>query len=106
MTQLFTACLGLVAPYYNLALVVIVILLFIRLFKIDDKNNYTKPWKLLFFAISIFVLEEILTVLKNAGIITIPRIANAFFEMIIISLFIYMLLLQKEYVKKPVKRKP
>ena len=105
MTQLFTACLGLVAPYYNLALVVIVILLFIRLFKIDDKNNYTKPWKLLFFAISIFVLEEILTVLKNTGIITIPRIANAFFEMIIISLFIYMLLLQKEYVKKPVNKK-
>ncbi len=105
MTQLFTACLGLVAPYYNLALVVIVILLFVRLFKTNNKNSYIKPWKLLFFAILVFVMEEIFTVLKNAAVIEIPRITNAFFEMMIISLFIYMLLLQKEYVKKPVKRK-
>ena len=92
--------LGLVAPYYNLALVIIVIILFIRLFKTHDKKTYIEPWKFLFFAISVFVLEELLTVLKDSGIVSIPRITNSVFEMVIITSFIYMLLLQKEYLKK------
>ena len=96
----FGESLGLVAPYYNLILLIIVILLFAKLFRSADKKTYTKPWKFLFFAISVFVLEELLTILKDRGIISIPRITNSVFEMVIITSFIYMLLLQKEYLKK------
>lgn len=92
---------GMVAPYYNLALVVVVIWLFVALFKIEPKAKvFLFPWKLLFFALLVFVVEEVLTVLRSAGVIDIPIHINAFFELVIIAVFIYALLLQKEYVKK------
>ncbi len=93
--------LGMIAPYYNLALVVVAIGLFLALFKIEPKAKvFLFPWKLLFFAVLVFILEEVLTVLRSAGIIDIPIHINAFFELVIISVFIYALLLQKEYIKK------
>jgi heme A synthase len=93
--------LGMIAPYYNLALVVVVIWLFITLFKAEPKAKvFLFPWKLLFFALLVFVAEEVITVLRAAGIIDIPIHINAFFELTIISIFIYALLLQKEYVRK------
>ncbi len=93
--------LGMVAPYYNLALVVAVIWLFLTLFKTEAKAKvFLFPWKLLFFAVVVFVIEEVLTILRSAGVIDIPTHINAFFELVIISVFIYVLLLQQEYVKK------
>jgi len=90
---------GVVAPYYNLAFVIVVVLLFLRLFKIPNKKIFLTPWKLLFLAVLIFIVEEILTVLKQAAVIDYPRIVNAVFEFFIITIFIYTLLIQKEYVK-------
>ena len=90
---------GIVAPYYNLALVTVVIILFISLFKVKNRKLFNKPWLLLFIAICVFVLEEIMTVIRAAGLIYFPQFIFGFFEMIIISLFIYMLLLQKEHIK-------
>jgi len=89
------------APLYNLGLVVVAIILFIKLFTTPVKNKkiYLMPWKLLFLALMVFVLEEVLTVLRGMGIIDIPVHINGFFELIIISTFIYTLLLQKEHVK-------
>lgn len=97
-----TVALGLVAPYYNLVLVIITAYLFIKLFNTPVKNKkvYLKPWKIVFIALFVFIVEEVLTVLRTAGIISIPIHINGFFELIIISLFIYTLLLQKEYNKK------
>ncbi len=93
--------LGMVAPYYNLALVAVVLWLFRLLFKTEPKAKvFLFPWKLLFFAVLIFIAEEILTVLRSTGLIDIPLHINAFFEIVIISVFIYALLLQQEYVKK------
>ncbi len=92
-------CLGIAAPYYNLALVITVIILFIYMFILPNKKRiYDKPWKFIFLAILIFVVEELMTVLKSLGIISFPHIIFAFFEMAMISLFIYMVLLQKEYI--------
>ena len=95
----FTECLGLVAPYYNLVGVAIVIVLFIKLFMQHKKGIYTLPWYFLFIAIIIYVIEETMTVMASAGSIKIPNLLFPIFEMLMISLFIYMLLLQKEYVK-------
>jgi len=97
-----TVALGLVAPYYNLGFVIIAIVLFIILFKTPIKNKkiFVTPWKYLFLAVCVFILEEILTVLRTLGILDIPVHINGFFELIIISLFIYMLLLQKEHIQK------
>ena len=93
-------CLGIVAPYYNLALVIVVILLFLKLFSIKTKRIYILPWKILFFALLIYVFEEIVTVLAMSNIIVVFPLMFPVLEMVIITSFIYMLLLQKEYVKK------
>lgn len=93
--------LGMIAPFYNLAMVVVVVWLFLALFKAEAKAKvFLFPWKLLFFAVIVYIVEEILTVLRSLGIIDIPVHINAFFELVIIAVFIYALLLQKEYVKK------
>ena len=91
--------LGLVAPYYNLALVAALIVLFLVLFGVKSKKVFFKPWKFLFFSILVYVAEEILTVMGNMWLITVPKILFPLLEMVIITSFTYMLLLQKEYIK-------
>lgn len=90
------------APIYNLGLVVIAIYLFVKLFTtpLRDKRVYILPWKLLFFAVVVFVIEEVLTILRYIDVVNIPQHINGFFELIIICTFIYTLLLQKEHMKK------
>lgn len=95
-------CIGTAASYYNIVFVVIAILLFIKLLKIPTQL-YKRPWKLLFIAVLVYVLEEILTILQGAGIISFPHFIVGFFEMVIILLFVYMLLLQRDYIKQSVK---
>ena len=95
----FTECLGLVAPYYNLVLVAIVIILFIIFLRKPHKKIFLEPWKLLLAAIIVYVIEAILTVLIDADIISISKLVAPLLEMLIISLFIYMLLLQRDYLK-------
>ncbi len=97
--------LGLVAPYYNLVMVLIVVILFAKLFTIQNKNVFLLPWKLMFLSVVIFIVEEILTIFNSAGILTTPRILNAVFEFIIITIFIYTLLIQKEHLTKKHKNK-
>lgn len=92
-------CLGSVAPYYNLVLVAIVITLFVYLFKTKSKI-YFQPWKFIFYAILIFVFEEILTVINDLQLITLSKLIAPLLEMIMISFFIYALLLQRDYLKK------
>lgn len=92
--------LGIVAPYYNLVLVLIVLILFSKLITLPNKKIYLAPWKLLFLAVGIYIVEEILTVLNLVGVFSAPRILNAVFEFIIIIIFIYLLLLQKEFLQK------
>lgn len=91
--------LGLVAPYYNLVLVVIVVILFLRLFSCKKSSMYIKPWHFLFFSLIVFVVEEIITVLEGAKLIDAAAIIFPLLETIIITSFIYMLLLQKNYLK-------
>ena len=97
----FTIALGIVAPYYNLALTAIAFYLFIKLFKTKTKTKtYRTPWAYILLAMLVFVLEEITTILRAQGIINIPLHINGFFELAIITLFIYTLLLQKQYMTK------
>ncbi len=100
--SLYTECLGYVAPFYNLAFVVIVVLMFIKLLRTQNKRVYTEPWKWLFYAILIFIVEEILTVLDASGYM-INNLVFPVLETLIISCFIYMLLLQREYVNSKKK---
>jgi heme A synthase len=96
----FYVALGMVAPFYNLALVVIVVWLFIVLFRTPSTTSFMKPWYLLFACVCLFILEETITILRAADILTfIPHHTNAFFEFGIITIFIYIVLIQKEYVK-------
>jgi len=90
-----------IAPLYNLGFVLIAIFMFIRLFgtPVKDRRVYLMPWKLLFFALLVFIVEEVLTVLRQMEIINIPKHINGFFELIIICTFIYTLLLQNEHMK-------
>ncbi len=89
------------APWYNLGLVIVAIVLFTKLFNtpVRDRRVYLMPWKILFFALLVFIIEEVMTVLRSMNIINIPVHINGFFELIIICTFIYTLLLQKEHLK-------
>ncbi len=100
MVQTLAYCLGRIAPFYNLVLVVIVILLFLKLFKTQNKKTYIKPWKFLFAAVLVYLGEEIITVFDMAGLISVAKIVFPLIETVIITLFIYVLLLQKENIKK------
>ncbi len=95
-------CIGGVAPYYNLVLVLIAAILFIKLFSKKNTKTYLMPWKILFFAVIVYVVEELLTVVAGLGIIPTSSLilVNPILEMIIITAFIYVLLLQREYVLK------
>jgi hypothetical protein len=100
MSQILPTCIGLVTPYYNMVLVIIVILLFIKLFRTPNKKIFLLPWKFLFIAILIYVIEQILTIIEITKGIIFPPIIFPIFETIIITLFIYMLLIQKEHISK------
>ncbi|MBI2564948.1 hypothetical protein HYV79_03075 [Candidatus Woesearchaeota archaeon] len=89
-----------VAPYYNLTFVLIVLFLFILLFKTSARKKlYLQPWKLLFAGLIIFVLEEVLTILRALKWLLIPVHVNGFFEFLIIALFVYALTLQNKHVR-------
>ena len=93
-----------VLPYLNMVLVILVIGFFIRMFMRESHGKiFVLPWKLLFTAVLLFVLEEVLTILLHAGVITCIHggnylIYNGFLEMAMVTLFIYMLLIQREHV--------
>ena len=88
------------APYYNLAFVTIVLYLFLKLFRTKTKKVFMLPWYLILGAVSVFIVEEVLTVLRSVGWITITGHINGFFELIIIAFFTYALFAQKDYLKK------
>ena len=98
----FTIALGAVSPYYNLVFALIALYLFLKLLKTKpaSKRIFLTPWKLILLALLIYLVEEIITVLRAAGFISIPIHINGFFELAIISIFIYTLLVQKQYLAK------
>lgn len=91
-------------PRLNLLLVAYVVYLFIQLFiRKSDEHIYTTPWKLLFVAVSIYIIEQGLTVLRMLGFVSYPHLlVNGIFEIGIITTFIYTLLLQREHVAKEI----
>ncbi len=104
MSDFWTA-LGIVAPYYDLVLTLLSFYLFIKLFtakkRIGARKIYLSPWCYIFAGNAVHILEEGFTVLRYyVWIPFIPPHVNGFFELVIISLFIYALLLQREYIKK------
>jgi len=88
-----------VAPLYNLALIIIAVILFLVMFSYGQRFAYIKPWKILFVGIIILIAETLMTILRSLGLIKFHPAIFPFFELIIITAFIYMLLLQKQYVK-------
>ena len=99
MNFLSTA-IALAAPYYNLALFLIAIILFVRLIPRATKRTYIVPWNILFIATIVFLIEQTLTILRQLGLLYSPVHINGFFQLVIASLLVYLLFLQKEYVTK------
>ena len=94
-----TECLGYIAPFYNLVLVGILLILFFVFFRNPHKKVYLKPWKILLAVTLVYVVEEIMTATGVSEFMGIYRVAHPLFEMIMVGLFIYMLLLQREYLR-------
>ena len=91
---------AMVAPLYNLALAVIALIMFFRLFRYEERKfAYLKPWKILLIGFILFIVETVMTILRGQGVISFHPAIFPLFEMVVITLFIYMLLLQKQYVK-------
>lgn len=95
-----TEALSTVAPLYNLALVFVILFLFYKLFSIKNKRVNLRPWKFVLVGVIIYIIEEVLTVLRSTGVVTLGRHVNGFFELAIVILFIYTLLEQKEVVQR------
>lgn len=92
-------CLGSVAMLYNLALVLIAVVLYINLLRLPNpKNIFLKPWKYIFVSICIYIVEQTLAILQDKGM-QILNITFPIFEFFIIILFIYALLTLREHVK-------
>ena len=102
-----TRAMGAVAPYYNLLFVVIAVYLFVELFKTYKPGGkvYVTPWAYIFAGLIIFVLEEVITILRTVGLVLIPVHINGYFELAIVILFIYAVLLQKEYIRTTYQKK-
>ncbi len=98
MSQL-TQCLGISAQFYNMALVVIVVTLFIILFRIKNEKRFITPWKFIFAALCVYIFEQVASILNSTGVFPIHKLVFPILEMIIISLFIYALLTQTEHLK-------
>ncbi|HDD70807.1 MAG TPA: hypothetical protein ENF94_01455 [Candidatus Woesearchaeota archaeon] len=96
----FLLALGMIAPFYNLAFVLITVYLFVKLFR-TPKAGYVflTPWKMIFAALLVFVAEEVLTILRVFNIVNIPIHINGFFELFMIISFIYALLSLKEHIR-------
>lgn len=95
-------CLGLVAQYYNLALVVVVLILYIILLATPNiKRAFLKPWKYIFVSLCVYIGEQALSIVNTAGVMPVHPIVFPIFEFFIIVLFIYALLVMKEHLKEP-----
>lgn len=89
-----------IAPYYNLLFVLIVLILFIKLFREKTSRTFIMPWELLFAIICVYIIEEVLTILRKVGAISIPVHINGFFELAIAIMGVYLLFVQKDHIKK------
>jgi len=93
-----------VLPILNIVLSIVLVGVFIRMFMREFHTKiFVLPWKLLFVALLIFVVEEILTILRHSGLINFIHegnylVYNGFLEMGMATLLFYMLLIQKEHV--------
>ena len=92
----YTEAFSLVSPWYNLAMILVGVYLFSILAKIKSKKIDLNPWKFVFGALGVGLLEEITIVLRSSQIVSIPIHINGFFEIIIISLLLYTLLLKRK----------
>ena len=107
MSNDLSSALSIVAPLYNLLFVFITILLFIFLFRVPNitQKIFILPWQFIFASILVYVVEQIMTVLRQENIVIIPIHVNGFFELISISLFLFGIFLQFEHVQSLPKRK-
>ena len=94
-----STCLQIIAPFYNLALVVVLIVLFVILFTLKSKGIFIKPWRYIFIALLVYVVEESIYILESLKIIPINVLIYPLLELVIITLFIYMLLIQRQRIK-------
>lgn len=102
-----TQAMGLVIPYVNLVLVAIVLYLFVKLFRIHKKTqiSHISPWLIIFFGVLVYVAEAIFTVLRSSGVFDLPYHVNGYFELVIISAFIYAVFDLREHLKEDKKKK-
>lgn len=93
-------CLGIVALYYNIFIGLVFGAACLWLFHItDEKKVYIRPWKYLFLSGAAYLLEEIFVLLRIHNILITPNYLDGFFGIAVVTCFIYMLLLQKQYVE-------
>lgn len=92
---------GIVTPYFNLVFGAIALFLLSRLLSLKAKKDvYVEPWKFLFIALCAFMIEETLVILYGLGIELVPKITFGFLEIIMVTSFIHMLMLQKDYLMR------
>lgn len=105
----FTVALSKIAPVYNIALTLLAyyVLVTLIVFRKKKTKTYVQPWKYLFAALTLFLIESIITALKFFDVIAeeaVPRTLNASFELLIIILFMMMVKCQMFDLEKTRKK--
>jgi hypothetical protein len=92
-------CIGIAAQYYNLALVIVVLILYLKLLKLPSGKIYILPWKYIFLSLLVYVIEQVLSILNTAGAIAVSALVFPMLEFVIITIFIYTMLILREHIK-------
>ena len=78
-----------------IALLIFIIILLSILFTVREKEALL-PWKVIFTAVLLLLAAEIVRLLSITGWYTGPREVIGFFELIVVALFVYTLLVKLE----------
>jgi hypothetical protein len=92
-------CIGIAAQYYNLALVVLVLILYLSLLKLPAGKVFILPWKYIFLSLLVYVIEQVLSILNTTGVMPVDPLVFPMLEFVIITIFIYTLLTLREHIK-------
>ncbi|HII68617.1 TPA: hypothetical protein HA270_01995 [Candidatus Woesearchaeota archaeon] len=90
---------GITAAWLNLILAVILVIMVVRLLRTKSNTLFISPWQWLLFSLAVFFIEEVVAIMDLVGTFDAPKIFFPIFEIVIISSFLYMLLLQIQFMR-------
>jgi len=87
-------------PLVNLVIALVIIFLFTRFFYLPHRLHHVRPWKIIFIALLIWLIEEVLTIMDSFGVFHMNLLIGRGIELVIIILVLHAVFLQKRYIEE------